>query len=264
MKRLTGYVLLVALVSVPAHAILPVAGIAKSLVKNIVQSFVEGQYNRLAATSGPCGMAMAPPGAGALAAIQGRGLPGARMPGLGAAKGAMPSMPGMAPGQTMFDERAKEMMTRAQGSQGGGVPSVPPEVMAAMKDQTPLSSAEADELGTLMERMSAAAPSVATKCKPGELKQAMQTAAEAPGAGGIMRMMLGKLREAQKRIDEARATFAKMSEPERNDYIATMTAEYRAWPAENKQAFRDMVETNFLGMPDTLRIPLLAQLKQAG
>ncbi len=77
-------------------------------------------------------------------------------------------------------------------------------------------------------------------------------------------MMLGKLHEAQKKIDEARATFAKMSEPERNDYVATMTAEYRAWPGENKQAFRDMVETNFLGMPDTMRTQLLAQLKQAG
>jgi hypothetical protein len=164
----------------------------------------------------------------------------------------------------MFDDQAKEMMAQAQGAQGAGMPNMPPEMMAAMKDQTPLSSAEADELGTLMERMSAAAPSVATTCKPGELKQAMQMAAEAPGAGGVMRMMLGKLREAQKQIDEARATFAKMSEPERNDYVATMTAEYRAWPAANKQAFRDMVETNFLGMPDTLRTPLLAQLKQAG
>jgi hypothetical protein len=97
MKRLTGYMLLVVVVSLPAHAVLPIAGLAKSLVKNIVQSFVEGQYNRLAATSGPCGMAMPAPGAGALAAIQGRGLAGARAPGLGMAKGAMPSMPAWLP-----------------------------------------------------------------------------------------------------------------------------------------------------------------------
>lgn len=55
-----------------------------------------------------------------------------------------------------------------------------------------------------------------------------------------------------------------MSEAERSDYIETMAADYRGWDAEHKKAFAGMVQTNFLGMPDTMQTQLLARLKQVG
>lgn len=263
MKRLAGYVLLGVLVPLPAHAVLPMAFFAKDLVKGIVRNFVEGQLNSMMETTGPCGMTVARPGAGAVNTIR-QGAAAVRSPGTAMAGGVMPSLPGAGAG--MDEERMKDMMARVPGGQGmqGGMAGLPPEVAAMMKDQTPLSKAEAEELGTLMERMSAAAPSAASKCKPGELKQMMEMTANTPGASGPMRMMLTSLRKAQAQIDEARATFAKMSEAERSDYVETMATEYRGWDAENKKAFVGMVETNFLGMPETMRTQLLARLKQVG
>ena len=76
-------------------------------------------------------------------------------------------------------------------------------------------------------------------------------------------MMLGSMRDMQKKLDEARATFAKMPEAERIEYVETMAAEFRGWDKDNKQALLGMVETNFLGMPDTMKTQLLARLKQA-
>lgn len=263
MKRLAGYVLLGALITLPAHAVLPMAFFAKDLVKGIVRNFVDGQLNSMMETTGPCGMTVARPGMGAVNTIK-QGAAAARSPGTAMAGGAMPSMPGMGTG--MSDAQMKDMMARVPGGQGmqGGMAGLPPEAMAMMKDQTPLSKAEAEELGTLMENMSAAAPSMANKCKPGEMKQMVEMSANTPGASGPMRMMLTSLRKAQAQIDEARATFAKMSDAERSDYVETMAAEYRGWDAENKKAFLGMIQTNFLGMPETMRTQLLARLKQVG
>lgn len=263
MKRVTAYVLLGVVVVLSAHAALPVAFFAKDLVKSIVRSFVEGQLNGMTETAGPCGTAMALPGAGALGNIR-QGVAAVRSPGAAMTQGAMRSMPGAGPGQ-MSEAQMQEMMARVPGGQGmQRMPNLPPEMMAMMNDKEPLSKAETEELGTLMERMAAAAPSAASKCKPGELKQVVQMSADTPGASGPMRMMLISLRKAQKQIDEARATFAKMSDAERNDYVEAMAVEYRGWDAENKKAFFGMIETNFLGMPDAMRSQLLARLKQIG
>jgi hypothetical protein len=111
--------------------------------------------------------------------------------------------------------------------------------------------------------MSAAMPSAAPQCKPGELKMVIQQALDSPMTGGVLRMMLGSMRDMQKKLDEARATFAKMPETERSEYVETMAAEFRGWDKDNKQALLGMVETNFLGMPDTMKTQLLARLKQA-
>ncbi len=54
-----------------------------------------------------------------------------------------------------------------------------------------------------------------------------------------------------------------MSEPERDQYVEAMAAEFRGWPKESQQALLGMVETNFLGMPDAMKTQLLARLKQA-
>jgi len=67
----------------------------------------------------------------------------------------------------------------------------------------------------------------------------------------------------QQKLYEARATFAKMPAAERGEYVETMAAEFRGWDKDNKQALLGMVETNFLGMPDTMKTQLLARLKQA-
>ena len=296
MKRIAGYFLLVILLSLPAQAIGPLAFLAKDLVKGIVRSFVEGQIDKMLASAGPCGLTIAGPGAAGLAGmLGGRGaMPGlssmrgaGKMPLSGAAcaaKGAPPSMPGagggmaippgmegvmkdqMAQAQAMMAEEQAEHGADVQDKDGPGSPGAAPDMataMQAMQEGEPLTSAEVDELATLLERMSTAMPSAAPQCKPGELKTVLQQASDSPMTGGVLRMMLGSMRDMQKNLDEARATFAKMPEAERGEYVETMAAEFRGWDKENKQALLGMVETNFLGMPDTMKTQLLARLKQA-
>lgn len=295
MKRIAGYFLLVILLSLPAQAIGPLAFLAKDLVKGIVRSFVEGQIDKMLASAGPCGLPIAGPGTGGLAGMLGgrgampgvRSLPGAGKMSLsgaaGASKGALPSMPGMGGGMAippgmegmMKDQmaQAQAMMAKEQAEQGAdvqdkeglGSPGAAPDmatVMQAMQEGEPLTNAEVDELATLLERMSTAMPSAAPQCKPGELKTVLQQASDSPMTGGVLRMMLGSMRDMQKKLDEARVTFAKMPEAERGEYVETMAAEFRGWDKDNRQALLGMVETNFLGMPDTMKTQLLAQLKQ--
>ena len=202
----------------------------------------------------------------------------------GAAKGALPSMPGMGgdmaipPGMEgmMKDQmaQAQAMMAKEQAKHGAdvgdkeslGKPGAMPDMataMQAMQEGEPLTSAEVDELATLLERMSTAMPSAVPQCKPGELKTVLHQAADSPMTGGMLRMMLEPMRDMQKKLDEARDTFAKMPEAERSEYVETMAAEFRGWDKENKKALLGMVETNFLGMPDTMKTQLLARLKQA-
>ena len=296
MKRIAGYFLWVTLLSLPAQAIGPLAFIAKDLVKGIVRSFVEGQIDKMLASAGPCGLPIAGPGAGGLAGmLGGRGaMPGlssmrgaGKMPlsgAAGAAKGTLPSMPGVGGGMAippgmegMMKEQmaqAQAMMAKEQAEHGAdvqdkespGSPGAVPDMataMQAMQDSPPLTSAEVDELATLLERMATAMPSAVPQCKPGELKTVLQQASDSPMGGGVLRMMLGSMRDMQKNLDEARATFAKMPEAERSEYVETMAAEFRGWDKDNKQALLGMVKTNFLGMPDTMKTQLLARLKQA-
>ncbi len=296
MKRIAGYFLLVILLSLPAQAIGPLAFMAKDLVKGIVKNFVEGQIDKMLSSAGPCGLPIAGAGAGGLAGmLGGRGaMPGLRsIPGggrmslsgtAGAARGALPSMPGMGGGMAippgmegmMKDQmaQAQAMMAKEQAEHGAdvqdkegvGSPGAAPDMataMQAMQEGEPLTSAEVDELATLLEQMSTAMPSATPQCKPGELKTVLHQASDSPMTGGVLRMMLGSMRDMQKNLDEARATFAKMPEAERGEYVETMAAEFRGWDKENKQALLGMVETNFLGMPDTMKTQLLARLKQA-
>lgn len=296
MKRVAGIFLLLTLLSAPAQAIGPLALLAKDLVKGIVRSFIEGQVNQMLASAGPCGLPIAGPGAAGLAGmLGGRGampglgsIPGAgKMPlsgAAGAARGRLPAMPGMGGGMAMppgmegmmKDQmaQAQAMMAQEQAKHGAdvqdlespGTPGAMPDMataMQVMQEGPPLTSAEVDELATLLERMSTAMPSAAPKCKPGELKTVLQQASDSPMGGGVLRMLLGSMRDMQKNLDEARATFANMPEPERSEYVDTMAAEFRGWDKENRQALLGMVETNFLGMPETMKTQLLARLKQA-
>ena len=269
MKRIAGYFLLVSLLSLPAQAVGPLAFMAKDLVKGIVRSFVEGQINQMLTTTGPCGMQIARPGTtGLTGMLGGRGampdlqsIPGAGKIPLsgttGAAKGALSSIPGAGGGAAMppgMDGMMKDQMAQAQAmmakeqakhganvqdKEGLGTPGAAPDMakaMQAMQDTTPLTSAEVDELGTLLERMSTAMPSADSKCKPGDMKAMVQMTSDSPMGGGMLRMMLGPLRDMQKNLDAARATFAKMSEPERHEYVETMAAEFRGWDKTSDHA----------------------------
>ena len=321
MKRIAGWVLLLALLSFPAQAVLPLAFFAKEIVKSIVKDFLESQLNQMLAKAGPCGIPIAD--AGGLASLAGMltgrgggigGLPSIpgiggmpAIPGIGAAaKGALPGVPGLTGGGAALanlpmgamNPEMAALMSRMGGMPGMGAAGMPPgmadmmksqmaqmeasakeqgkeggdgrasnapdmaKMIQAMQDSTPLSAAEADELGTIMERMATAMPSAAQQCKPGELKIVMQTASNTPMGGGVMRMMLTSMREAQQKLDEARSTFAAMSEAERADYVELMATEYRGWDKENRQAMLGMMETNFLGMPESLKTQLVARLKQ--
>lgn len=215
------------------------------------------------------------PGAGGAAGMAGIAgmLGGGAMPGVGSIPGAAlpPGMSDvmkdqMAQSQAMMAKEQAERGANTQDRESRGTPGAVPDVataMQALQSGPPLSSAEVDELGTLMERMATAMPSAAAKCKPGELKAALQMASNSPMGGGVLRMMLGSMRDLQRQLDEARDTFAKMPEQDRIEYVETMAAEFRGWDKDNKQALLGMVETNFLGLPDTMKTQLLARLKQA-
>ena len=295
MKRIAACFLLLTMLSLPAQAIGPLAFLAKDLVKSIVKNFVEGQIDKMLASAGPCGLPITGPGGSSIAGmLSGHGaMPGLRsIPGggkmplsgaAGATQGALPAMPGMSGGMAMppgMDGMMKEQMAQAQammakeqakhganleGKESLGKPGAMPDMakaMQAMQDTTPLTSAEVDELGTLLEQMSTAMPSADSKCKPGDMKAMVQMTSDSPMGGGMLRMMLGPLRDMQKNLDAARNTFAKMPEAERSEYVETMAAEFRGWDKDNQQALLGMVETNFLGMPDTMKTQLLTRLKQ--
>jgi len=70
-----------------------------------------------------------------------------------------------------------------------------------MRDPTPLPAAEAEELGAITERTAAAVPGEAMPCEPGELKTVMLRASNTPMGGGVMRMMLSSMCEAQQKLD---------------------------------------------------------------
>ena len=298
MKRIARVFLLVVLLAPLVHAVGPLAFLAKDLVKGIVRNFLEGQVNQMLATAGPCGLPLTGPGGGNLAGmLRGGGMPGVgsmpgagsmRVPGAGGAAGmlgggAMPglgSIPGagLPPGLSdmMKDQMAQSQATLAKeqaargantpDSESRGTPRAVPDIataLQALQGRPPLSSAELDELGTLMERLATAMPSAAPKCKPGELKAALQTASDSPMGGGVLRMVLGSLRDVQRQLDEARDTFAKMTEQDRIEYVELMAAEFRGWDKDSQQALLGMVETNFLGMPDAMKTQLLARLKRA-
>ncbi|MCR4302744.1 MAG: hypothetical protein NUV63_00765, partial [Gallionella sp.] len=192
MKRIAGYFLLVILLSLPVQAVGPLAFLAKDLVKSIVKSFVEGQIDKMLASAGPCGLPITGPGGTSIAGmLSGRGaMPGLQsIPGggktplsgvAGAAQGAFPSMPGMGGGMAMppgMEGLMKDQMAQAQAmmakeqakhgadvqdKEGLGSPGAMPDMaktMQAMQEGPPLTSAEVDELATLLERMSTAMPS---------------------------------------------------------------------------------------------------------
>ncbi len=295
MKRIAECILLMTLLSLPAQAIGPLAFMAKDLVKSIVKNFVDGQVNKMLSSAGPCGLPIAGPGGGLTGLLSGHGtipgvgsIPGSRSipspAAVGAARsGGIPSMSGMGSGMSippgmegmMKDQmaQAQAMMAKEQAKRGvnpqdkasPGKPGTMPDMtkaMQAMQEGPPLTSAEVDELGTLLERMKTAMPSAVPQCKPGEIKAALQQVSDSPMGGGVLRMMLESMRNMQKKLDEARDTFAKMPEAERGEYVETMAAEFRGWDKDNKQALLGMVETNFLGMPETMKTQLLTRLKQ--
>lgn len=287
MKPIARYLVLAMLLCLPAQAAGPLAFLAKDLVKGIIRSFVESGINQMLSTAGPCGLPLTPPGGALGGMLAGGGMPslstmarGGAMPSLpgaaGMARGALPGMgagampPGME--RMMKDQmaQAEAMAAKERGSDVAGpagvqAPGAMPDMAAAMQMMQggdPLSPAEIDELGTLLERMSTAMPSAASKCKPGEMKAVVAMASDSPMTSGVFRMMLGSMRDMQLKLNEARDTFAKMPEPERAEYVETTAAEFRGWDKDSKQAFVGMVESDFLGMPDTMKTQLLARLKQ--
>jgi hypothetical protein len=136
------------------------------------------------------------------------------------------------------------------------------ELTQQLQDSTPLTSAELEELGGLMERLATAMPSKANPCKPGELTQVLHSAADVPMGSGMLRMMLQPMRDMALSVDEANDRLTQMSATESAEYVAQMAGESRGWDAENREAFIGMAETNFLGMPAPMRAQLLARLKQ--
>jgi len=279
MKSIARYFLLTALLSAPLYAAAPLAFMAKDFVKGIIRSFVESGYNKLFESAGPCGLPLAPPGGAVADMLRGRGaMPG--MPSLpsaaGLARGGLPSVPGVGGGATIppgMDKMMKQQMAQAQAqiAQDQAVPGETPaampdmaaamQMMQAMQNAAPLSRAEVDELGALLERMRTAMPSAAPQCKPGEMKAAITMAADSPMANGPLRMMLGTMRDMQQKLDDARATFATMSEPERTETVEMIATEYRGWDKDSRQAMLGMVASNFLGMPEAMKTQLLARLQ---
>jgi len=297
MKRLAVCVLLMATLGLPVQAQAPVVMLARELVKGIIETFVKDGLINMLSTMGPCGMPLGP--SGGLATLAGllggggiasvAGMPG--MPGLSvltgtggvgslSAVGAAGQLAGMTGGavqmagiQASMEKRLREQTaqlpppeangetTEADGADGAAPPDIA-QLTQDMQEATPLSGAELDELGGLMERLAAAMPSKANPCKPGELTQVLHSAADMPMGSGMLRMMLQPMRDMDASVAEAHDRFARMSATESAEYVALMADESRGWDAENRKALLGMAETNFLGMPEPMQAQLLARLRQ--
>lgn len=215
------------------------------------------------------------PGMPDMSALAGMGGMGA-VPGIGAAgqiaglAGGAAQVAGVqANMEKMLREQAAQLpppetdagTTDAEGADGAAPPDIA-QLTQTMQEATPLSSAELDELGGLMERLAAAVPSKANPCKPGELTEVLHAAADMPMGSGMLRMMLQPMRDMETSVAEAHERFANMSPTESAEYVALMADETRGWDAENREAFLGMAETNFLGMPEPMQAQLLARLRQ--
>ncbi len=301
MRRKAACLLLMMTLAVPAQAQTPVVFLAREIIKSIVETFVKDKLISMLSTMGPCGLPLGPSGGLAtLAGLLGGGgglaglpsMPGmpslsalaggagmGSLQGIGAAgqiagmAGGAAQLAGMQAGiEKMLREQTAQLPTAdadgetgEAGEAGDAEVAAPPDIAQLtqeMQDATPLSSAEIDELGGLMERLSAAMPSRANPCKPGELTQVLHSTADVPMGSGMLRMMLQPMRDMGKSVAEAHDRFALMSDSESVEYVALMADEARGWDEENRKAFAGMVETNFLGMPQPMRAQLLARLRQ--
>ena len=207
-------------------------------------------------------------GAGSLGSVAGIGTAGSIV----GAAGASAQVAGV---RARVEALQREQMAQLPPPEPGDDPteaeeadeSTPPDIAQltqSLQEATPLSSAELDELGGLMERLATAMPSKANPCKPGELTQVLHSAADVPMGSGMLRMMLQPMRDMAMSVDDAHTRFGQMSATESAEYVALMADESRGWDAENRKAFIGMVETNFLGMPAPMQAQLLARLRRQG
>ncbi len=208
-------------------------------------------------------------GAGGLGSLPGAGAAG-QVAGLAGGAAQMAEL--QASMQKMMQANAASVPAPDAGVATDGVAAgsgadeeSPPDVAQLMRDMQqsePLSRAELEELGGLMERLSKAMPTKANPCKPGELATVLKSAADMPMGGGVLRMMLQPLRDMETSVAEARDGFARMSPDERRDYVVLLADDARGWDAEQRDALVGMARTNFLGMPEPMPEQLLARLSK--
>jgi hypothetical protein len=272
MKRLLFAASILILLAVPAQAALPLALIAKQIIKQVVKDFIESELTALVRQSlGPCKSMLADMGVGAAGTIQGvvsgaRGMAGGSIPGVAGLPGAVGAVPGGMDAVSMASPEARRAMEGMLGAQGidpathaqimqhiqGGIPG--------MESATPLSTEEVDELVTRLVALSKAMPDQALPCPPEELKLVFNMTASMPMVSGPFRMMLEQFRAMDQRFAEVQETFAKMSDAERAEAVDLMVADVPSMSAEERKQFAGFFQSDLLGLPASVREQLLARL----
>jgi len=156
---------------------------------------------------------------------------------------------GLTPEQIEAEDRRLAQEQRQQGE----------EMMAMLRESTPLSAAELDEFVSQYEKLSKLAPDGAP-CSPASMRRLLAPAAAMPMAAGPIRMMLRSLREVDQRMVEARQTFAAMTPEDRADFARQMTEQIEDWSEQDRQGFASLLRANPFGMPEALRDELLKKL----
>lgn len=218
------------LLAVPSHAAGPLALMAKQIVQQVVQDFLQSQVADLVANppDSCSAIPVAGPMAGSLDAT------------------AMQQL------ESALSSGGLDEASRAQLMQ----------MMRAMQDAAPLPDADIDELVTRLEAFAKAMPGQALPCSPQELKLSLSRLGAMPMASGSLRMMLEQLRSLDRQFAEARATFARMSEAEQSEATELMMAQAASMSSEERDQLAGLLRADLLGLPPAMRALLLSRLKQ--
>jgi hypothetical protein len=232
------------LASAPVEAAGPLALLAKQIVKQMVQDYVQSQLTSFVMGSGdPCKpMGLAGTVAGMPAMSMAPAMP-AQVSQLMPSPSAMASTPEM---QQMDPAMRAQMM----------------QMMAGMQSAPPLSSAEVDELVTRFAALSKAFPDQALPCSQEELTAMFAAPASMPMVSGSMRMMLEQFRAMEQKAREAEESFAKMSSAEKAEAMDAMLAELASLDAEERRQFVAVLDSDLTGIPASMRAELRARLAQ--
>lgn len=225
----------------------------------------------------PSGMSSMPgmPDAGALAGAQ---VGAAGMPDM-AAIARMANMPNMPGGMDLAQLQKMQgmagtggaamgsgagmnadMLVKLAGPLPGGAGNVSPEQMAMvqqmMSRQSPLTPAEAGELTEHFAKLAEAFPESTGGCTPSDVRLIMAHSLSNPMLSGMMRPLLGPMRQMDAGFAESRKTFAAMTPEQQQDYVAGMREHLSGADDEERKMFSQLLRTDLFGMPENVRVAL--------
>ena len=241
-----------------AEAMAPLALLGKTLVVQVIQSYLDSNARELMAeAAGPCKSSLVRGVAGA-ARYGLTDLPQAIVNPIRAMFGrrVVTAATGLSSDQqdmlTQLVERARER-ARAESSES---PAEAAPITAALAENGPLDAADTEELAGRMSALARAFPDTA-KCSPAEIHALVKLTALTP-ANNLLRPMLAGLREMDSQRSAASDAFGRMVEQDKRDAVTLISATASNASERRKRALVELLDADLLGVPPDVRASLRA------